>query len=116
MRINVERQDFKDWIRELKGASAGERYRGLWKRVHELSAVPARSRRVVNIYKINKYSKEGDNVIVPGKVLSEGRMEHKVNITAMEFSSAALVRLRSSQCSVKKLDEMLKQKQIKVII
>ena len=103
-------------MQQLKGASKGERYKGLWKRVLELSAVPTRSRRAVNIYKINKYSKEGDNIIVPGKVLSEGRMEHKVTITAMEYSAAAQVRLRSSQCTIKKLDDMLQQKEIKVII
>ncbi len=116
MRINVERQDLKDWIGQLKGASRQERYQGLWKRVLELSEVPARSRRSVNIYKINKYSKEGDMILVPGKVLSEGQMDHKVNITAMEFSASALSRLKDADCTVKKLDEMLKEKGIKLII
>ncbi|MDE1865172.1 MAG: 50S ribosomal protein L18e [Candidatus Micrarchaeota archaeon] len=116
MRINVERQDLKDWLQELKGASRGERNAKLWKRVLELSAVPARSRRSVNIYKINKYTKDGDNVVVPGKVLSEGRMDHKVNITAIEFSASALVRLRDSQCTVRGLGDMLKEKGIKLVI
>ena len=56
----------------------------------KLSEVPARSRKTVNLYKINKYSEEGDNIIVPGKVLGEGQMDHKINITAMEYSARAL--------------------------
>lgn len=114
--IHVEREDIKAWLSQLQGASRGEHYRGLWRHVLELSAVPARSRKSVNLYKINKHSKEGDNIIVPGKVLSEGVMDHKVNITAMEFSASALAKLTSTKCSVKKLDEMLKLKEIKVIV
>ena len=116
MRINVERKDLRDWLTQLKGASRGDHYPGLWKRVLELSEVPERSRKSVNLYKINKYSAEGDNIIVPGKVLGEGQMAHKINITAMEFSARALASLRSSQCRVRKLDEILKEKRLKVII
>ncbi len=116
MRINVERQDLKDWLQQLKGASREDHYAGLWKRVLELSEVPARSRKTVNLYKINKYSIDGDSIIVPGKVLGEGRMEHKISITAMEFSARALSNLRESQCKVRKLDEILREKRLKIII
>ena len=116
MRINVERQDLKDWLQKLHGASREEHYQGLWKRVLELSEVPARSRKTVNLYKINRYSAEGDSIIVPGKVLGEGQMEHKISITAMEFSARALSNLKSSQCRVRKLDEILKEKGLRIMI
>jgi large subunit ribosomal protein L18e len=116
MRTNVERQDLRDWLAQLQGASREDHYRGLWKRVLKLSDVPARSRRKVNLYKINRYSKEGDNVIVPGKVLGEGQMDHRISITAMEFSARARTNLKGSQCTVRKLDQMMKEKGIRVII
>jgi large subunit ribosomal protein L18e len=116
MRINVERQDLRDWLAKLHGASKEDHYKGLWRRVLKLSEVPARSRKSVNLYKINKYSVAGDNIIVPGKVLGEGMMDHKISITAMEYSAKALSNLRASQCKVRKLDEILTEKRLKVII
>jgi large subunit ribosomal protein L18e len=116
MRINVEREDIKDWLKQLKSVPREDKYKGLWNRVLELSEVPARSRKSVNIFKINKHSEAGDMIIVPGKVLSEGKMEHKITITAMEYSAGALSRLKEAQCTVKKLDEMLKEKRIKLIV
>jgi large subunit ribosomal protein L18e len=116
MRIHVERQDIKDWLAELKGVSREDKYKGLWNRVLKLSAVPSRSRKTVNLYKLNKYSKEGDNIIVPGKVLGDGQMSHKITITAMEYSSKALANLKLNQCTVKTLDEMLGEKKLKILI
>jgi large subunit ribosomal protein L18e len=116
MRINVERQDLKDWLNQLHGASKEDYYKGLWKRVLKLSEVPSRSRKTVNIYKINKYTKDGDSIIVPGKVLGEGQMDHKISITAMEYSSKAMLNLKSNKCTVRKLDEILKEKRLRVII
>ncbi len=116
MRINVERKDLKDWLAQLKGVSREDHYKGLWKRVFKLSAVPARSRRTVNLYKINKYSVEGDSIIVPGKVLGEGQMDHKISITAMEYSERAKLNLKSNNCTVRRLEDILKEKRLKVII
>jgi large subunit ribosomal protein L18e len=116
MKINVERQDIKDWLHAIDAASRGERYRALWKRLYRLSAVPARSRHSVNIYKINKYTREGDNVVVPGKVLSDGKIDHKINISAIEFSAKALAALKGSGCTTPSISEMAKAERIKIII
>ena len=63
MKINVEREDIKQWLKQLHGVSREDHYAGLWKRVLKLSEVPTRRRRGVNLYQIDKYSKEGDNII-----------------------------------------------------
>lgn len=116
MKLNIERQDIKDWLQTLDSASRQDRYKRLWKRVYKMSAVPSRRRKSVNIYKINRYTREGDNVIVPGKVLSEGSMAHKVNICALEFSGKALETLKASNCKVSKLSDMVKADKIKIIV
>jgi large subunit ribosomal protein L18e len=116
MKINVERGDVKDWLTALSHASTEKNTPKLWKRVHSLLEVPTRRRAEVNIYKINKNTKEGDNVIVPGKVLSVGSMDHTVNITALEFSKSALDRLKSSNCKVVELKDMLNAKKVNIIV
>ena len=41
-----------------------------WKRIVQDLKKPSRQKRVINVYKIDKYAKEGETIIVPGKVLS----------------------------------------------
>src|SRR3989338_3095258 len=61
----------------------------LWFRVLEDVMKPTRSRRIVNLYKINKSAQEGETILVPGKVLSVGTIDKKIVVAAMNFSSQA---------------------------
>ena len=116
MKITVEKDSVKRWLSLLSEASKGKHYPGLWKRVYSLSAVPARNRRSVNLYKLEKNTIEGDNVIIPGKLLSEGKITHKLNVCAIEYSAATLKSLSSSNCKVLSLDDMLKAEKVKIIV
>jgi large subunit ribosomal protein L18e len=84
---------------------------------HELKK-SARQKRGINISKINRYSAEGDNIIVLGKVLSSGDMDHKINIIAFYYSASAIDKLKKKGCSVKLIDDLAKEGKIpqKVII
>lgn len=88
----------------------------LWKRVYRLVDVPTRKRSGVNLSKISDNTKDGDNVIVPGKVLSSGGISHKVNISAIEFSAPALVALKEANCKVVSIKDMVKSDRICLII
>ncbi|MBU1111823.1 MAG: 50S ribosomal protein L18e [archaeon] len=61
----------------------------LWKRVAKDLSKPSRQRRIVNLYKINKFAKDGETILVPGKVLSIGELDKKVNVAAYQFSGSA---------------------------
>lgn len=61
----------------------------IWMRIAEELEKPRRKRREVNLSKINKYTKEGDIVVVPGKVLGYGFLDHKVIVSAWRFSEKA---------------------------
>ena len=78
----------------------------------------ARQKRDINISKINRYSVEGSNIIVLGKVLSSGDMNHKVNIMAFYYSKSAMEKLIKSGSNAKLIDELAKEGKIpqKVII
>ena len=60
-----------------------------WKRVAEDIQKATRQRREVNVYKINQCAKDGETVVVPGKVLSMGELDKKVNVAALNFSAEA---------------------------
>jgi large subunit ribosomal protein L18e len=76
-------------VSELKKKSHTETA-GVWKRIALNLEKPRRQRRVVNLSRINRYTKENDTVVVPGKVLGAGSLDHKVNVAAFCFSSSAI--------------------------
>jgi large subunit ribosomal protein L18e len=53
---------------------------------------------IINLSDINKQSKEGENVLVPGKVLSQGEIKKKVKVIALNFSEKAKEKLKNSGC------------------
>lgn len=81
--------------------------RPIWRAVAKKLEKASRRRAAVNIKKINKYTKEGDIVIIPGKVLSVGELDHKVTIAALDFSEVALKKLDKTECM--KISELLKK-------
>ncbi len=63
--------------------------KAVWKRVAELLSKPRRKKVEVNISKLERYAKEGDVVVVPGKVLGSGELKKKITVAAFSFSKNA---------------------------
>lgn len=61
----------------------------LWSRIADDLERSTRKRREVNVDRINKYTEANELVIVPGKVLSNGELDHKVTVAAFRFSADA---------------------------
>lgn len=70
----------------------------------------------VNLWKINKYSKEDDNLIIPGKVLGVGNLDHRLNICAIDFSKSALEQIKNSKSNIIKIDQIINKNNLKIII
>jgi large subunit ribosomal protein L18e len=87
-------EELESLIAHLKKASIDNKV-NVWKRVAEDLEKPTRSRRIVNVYKLSKYSKENDVIIVPGKVLGTGEIDHKIQVAAFTFSDEALRKINS---------------------
>lgn len=82
-------------ITALKKASKLESKSRLWRAVAEYLE-RSRSRRIaVNVGKIARLTKPGDVVVVPGKVLGGGLIEHNVIVGGFSFSRSA----RSKICA-----------------
>ncbi len=91
----------------------------LWKRIAKDLSKPSRNRRVVNLYKINKYAREGETIVVPGKVLSVGDLDKKVNVAAFTFSTEAKEKILRHKGTVLSIQDLLKQnpegKQVRIL-
>lgn len=68
----------------------------IWKRVAEELARPTRKRREVNVGEIEKYAREGEVILVPGKVLGRGKIKKKVTVVAWSFSASAAQKIRAA--------------------
>jgi large subunit ribosomal protein L18e len=80
---------------------------GIWKRVAELIARPARKRATVNIGKISRHTSAGDIIVVPGKVLGSGKLSHKVTVAALNASTSARTVIVGAGGTLISIDELL---------
>ncbi|MFP4116646.1 MAG: 50S ribosomal protein L18e [Candidatus Aenigmatarchaeota archaeon] len=61
----------------------------LWKDLAKRLKKPRRNKSSVNISKINRHAKEGETVVVPGKVTGYGSLDKDVDVAAFDFSKSA---------------------------
>ena len=81
-------------IRELR--KYANKYKApIWDYVAELLERPSRRRVAVNISKIERYAREGEMIVVPGKVLGAGSISKPVIVAAIGFSEKAIEKIRS---------------------
>jgi large subunit ribosomal protein L18e len=89
----------KDLIISLKKHSI-EQKASFWKTIATELERPSRNHRVVNLGRIEKYCKDNDVVVVPGKLLSGGDLTKKVTIVAYAFSRKTADKLGSKIMSI----------------
>jgi len=68
----------------------------VWKTVAEKLEAPKHKRVSVNISRMNRYSSDGETVVVPGKVLGAGSLDHKLSVAAFSFSKLAKEKIESA--------------------
>ncbi len=79
-----------------------------WLKIAEMLSAPRRRKIQVNLEKIEKETKEGDTVIVPGKVLSQGDITKKIRVAALTLSSTAEKKLKNKKCEIATIKEEIK--------
>lgn len=78
-----------------------------WLGVSGILSSPRRNRICINLEQINKDSKAGEIIVIPGKVLSQGDIDKKIKVVAFNFSDKAKEKLLSAKCEVSSiLDEI----------
>ena len=82
-------------IMDLEVASRKEKA-PIWKKAAELLSNSTRRRVEVNVGKIEKVAKDGDVILVPGKVLGGGAITKKVTVAAWRFTPGARQKIESA--------------------
>lgn len=95
-------------IHELKKKSGEEGVR-IWRDIAERLEGPRSNYASTNLSKINRYTSEGDVVIVPGKVLGCGELNHRVTVAALSFSSKAAEKIRKAGCRMLTIEDLMKE-------
>lgn len=99
----------RELIIELKRRS-NEQAVNLWRRIAVDLEKPTRQRRVVNLSKINRFARDDEVIIVPGKVLGSGELEHKLTISAYQISDQAKDKIQKAGAKIIPLLELSKEK------
>jgi large subunit ribosomal protein L18e len=81
----------------------------IWKALAENLSKPRRKKVEVNVYEIDKNTKENEIVIVPGVVLGIGEIRKPVNVAAWRFSPKAEEKIKKAGGKVMKIEELMKE-------
>ena len=110
-KTKIERQSWKkgnpilvETVRAAKKTSSN-----FWLKVAGILSGPRRARNEININDIEKVTKEGDSVVFPGKVLSQGDISKKIAVIAFGFSEKAREKLLKNKSHVLSILEEIKK-------
>ena len=92
------------------GKLSSEQKIPFWRRLAKELKKPARNKKGVNLYKINRYTRDGETAVIPGKVLSLGTISKKITIAAVSFSDTAKDKIKASGSKMISLKELIKQR------
>lgn len=60
-----------------------------------------------NLSKLERYAKDGETIVVPGKVLAAGSVSKKLTVAAYSFSSAAVTGITESGGQIMTIRELM---------
>ena len=67
-----------------------------WLKIAEILSGPRKNRLNLNLNELNKKIKDEKVVVVPGKVLSQGELDKKIKVVALDFSEKATEKIKKS--------------------
>lgn len=83
--------------------------RRIWKKVSKKLSGPRRNQVEANLYRINKKTKNNDVIVVPGKILGLGELNHKLTIACLTFSKSAKKKIEASGSKLISIEELIEQ-------
>jgi len=105
----INEQTKKKTNPELVGAIIAAKKNEAWKRVAEILSSPRKNKREENLTKINAEAKEGDVIVVPGKVLSMGELNKKIKVVALSFSKGAEEKILKANSTISTIVDEIKK-------
>lgn len=81
----------------------------IWKSIEKKFKSSRSNRSEVNVSKLDNITKEGDIVIVPGKVLGSGIINHKIILSSFSISVTAMKKVIDCGGEVITINELVEQ-------
>lgn len=81
----------------------------IWMDVSERILAPRKNRASVNVADISRNTENGSKIVVPGKVLGAGSIDHKVTVAALSFSQGAKAKIVASGGKCLAIEEFAKE-------
>ncbi|MDO8056838.1 MAG: 50S ribosomal protein L18e [Candidatus Hermodarchaeota archaeon] len=81
----------------------------IWRRLYEELQASRRNRLTVNVGELQQHHVRGQILVVPGKVLSEGVIEDKLQVAAYSFSSQAREKIQAKGGKCLSLEELIEE-------
>ncbi len=97
-------------IDALKQASR-EHQAAIWKEIARRLESPSKNHAEVSLSRLNRSTSSGDVVVVPGKVLGTGSIDHPIYVAALNFSEAAQAKILAASGRVATLGEAMNTNQ-----
>jgi large subunit ribosomal protein L18e len=86
-----------------------EKQAAIWLDVAGHLAKPRSQRVAVNLSKLNRHTKKADVVVVPGKILGTGSIDHAVTVAAFDVSGKAKAKLEAAKAKYITIPELLEK-------
>ena len=115
-KTTIGRQVGNKTNKELVDTIIAAKKRSEWLKIAGILSGSRRQSINLNLSEINDKSQEGDTLLIPGKVLSQGEIKKKVKIIAYKFSEKAKERLLKEKIQMSSImDEIKKNPEAKGI-
>jgi large subunit ribosomal protein L18e len=88
-KTQIEKQLEKKTNPELVKTIIAAKKKKNWLEIASMLSSPRAKRINMNLSKINDEAKEGEIVVIAGKVLSQGDLDKKIKVVALSFSAMA---------------------------
>lgn len=81
----------------------------IWRRLAETLSKSRRRRITVNLSRVSRHTKAGETVVVTGKVLGTGKLDHPIKIAAFQFSKQAKQKIVQAEGTCMTITELMKK-------
>ncbi len=83
--------------------------RPIWRDVSKRLMAPQKNRVEKNLGDINRITKDGDVIVIPGKILGNGDLSKSITIASYAISKSAMEKLKASKIEHLTIEELVER-------
>lgn len=105
--IRKENPELQHLLLELRRASKTHNA-PIWGTVAERLARPRKQVNPINVGQLNRVAEASDTVVIPGKLLAEGRIAKPLTVAAFNYSAEARLKIHAAGGTATSIHELIK--------